>query len=142
MTWCDVLVYARKWIVSTFLYKQQSAYVMRVSDWRSDVCSSDLAAHHRQQAGEHGQVELAPGQREVAGHDQHVMQGGQDRGDRELPLEAEGDVDQEADDHEQQRPDRVARQVLADLRADELRAGRPEETTAELQSLKRNSYAA
>src|SRR3546814_9887351 len=28
-----------------FLFKQKKAYEMRISDWSSDVCSSDLAAH-------------------------------------------------------------------------------------------------
>src|SRR3546814_7461198 len=28
--------------VSSFLYKQKTAYEMRISDWSSDVCSSDL----------------------------------------------------------------------------------------------------
>src|SRR3546814_7623427 len=27
-----------------FFFKQQTAYEMRISDWSSDVCSSDLAA--------------------------------------------------------------------------------------------------
>src|SRR3546814_20904297 len=27
-----------------FLFKQKTAYEMRISDWRSDVCSSDLAS--------------------------------------------------------------------------------------------------
>src|SRR3546814_10796373 len=27
-----------------FLFKQKTAYEMRISDWSSDVCSSDLAA--------------------------------------------------------------------------------------------------
>src|SRR3546814_9346207 len=27
-----------------FFFKQKSAYVMRISDWSSDVCSSDLTA--------------------------------------------------------------------------------------------------
>src|SRR3546814_9318425 len=27
-----------------FFFKQKTAYEMRISDWRSDVCSSDLAA--------------------------------------------------------------------------------------------------
>src|SRR3546814_1672772 len=37
-----------------FLFKQKTAYEMRISDWSSDVCSSDLAAasprqeYHRQ----------------------------------------------------------------------------------------------
>src|SRR3546814_10595400 len=31
-------------VVSCFFYKQKTAYEMRISDWSSDVCSSDLAA--------------------------------------------------------------------------------------------------
>src|SRR3546814_7830345 len=30
--------------VFMFLYKQKTAYEMRISDWSSDVCSSDLAS--------------------------------------------------------------------------------------------------
>src|SRR3546814_1161426 len=28
-----------------FVFKQKTAYEMRISDWSSDVCSSDLAEH-------------------------------------------------------------------------------------------------
>src|SRR3546814_2718644 len=28
-----------------FFFKQKTAYEMRISDWSSDVCSSDLLAH-------------------------------------------------------------------------------------------------
>src|SRR3546814_8024028 len=31
-------------MVSLFLFKQKTAYEMRISDWGSDVCSSDLLA--------------------------------------------------------------------------------------------------
>src|SRR3546814_8562220 len=31
-----------------FFFKQKTAYEMRISDWSSDVCSSDLALHRRQ----------------------------------------------------------------------------------------------
>src|SRR3546814_17196307 len=31
--------------VSLFFFKQKTAYEMRISDWSSDVCSSDLATH-------------------------------------------------------------------------------------------------
>src|SRR3546814_12235048 len=35
-----------------FFFKQKTAYEMRISDWSSDVCSSDLVVHHGQvQAG-------------------------------------------------------------------------------------------
>src|SRR3546814_7019467 len=36
------------WLVSLgffFFFKQKTAYEMRISDWSSDVCSSDLEAH-------------------------------------------------------------------------------------------------
>src|SRR3546814_10593143 len=32
------------WVVSIFFFKQKTAYEMRISDWSSDVCSSDLVA--------------------------------------------------------------------------------------------------
>src|SRR3546814_1579324 len=31
------------YLVSCFFFKQKTAYEMRISDWSSDVCSSDLA---------------------------------------------------------------------------------------------------
>src|SRR3546814_2812229 len=31
-----------------FFFKQKTAYEMRISDWSSDVCSSDLREHQRQ----------------------------------------------------------------------------------------------
>src|SRR3546814_1794622 len=37
----DVVLLARRcWFV--FFFKQKTAYEMRISDWSSDVCSSDL----------------------------------------------------------------------------------------------------
>src|SRR3546814_2111358 len=33
--------------VCVFLFKQKTAYEMRISDWSSDVCSSDLRAFAR-----------------------------------------------------------------------------------------------
>src|SRR3546814_10009582 len=30
------------WLVRLFFFKQKTAYEMRISDWSSDVCSSDL----------------------------------------------------------------------------------------------------
>src|SRR3546814_9708355 len=36
VTWC------------VFFFKQKTAYEMRISDWSSDVCSSDLAAYKPQ----------------------------------------------------------------------------------------------
>src|SRR3546814_6667556 len=36
----DVVVYL---VVVVFFFKQKTAYELRISDWSSDVCSSDLA---------------------------------------------------------------------------------------------------
>src|SRR3546814_3443806 len=34
--WCGM------WLVLLFFFKQKTAYEVRISDWSSDVCSSDL----------------------------------------------------------------------------------------------------
>src|SRR3546814_2912178 len=62
-----------------FFFKQKTAYEMRISDWSSDVCSSDLAAtgagigprRCRLAAGDHRQ-------HEVVLLDQQVEQAGED----------------------------------------------------------------
>src|SRR3546814_18723143 len=36
-----------------FFFKQKTAYEMRISDWSSDVCSSDLWLRHRRSGGAH-----------------------------------------------------------------------------------------
>src|SRR3546814_6844103 len=33
-------------VVFVFFFKQKTAYEMRISDWSSDVCSSDLLVRH------------------------------------------------------------------------------------------------
>src|SRR3546814_4250565 len=45
-----------------FFFKQKAAYEMRISDWSSDVCSSDLQCDQldRQRRGQKGQNELYP----------------------------------------------------------------------------------
>src|SRR3546814_5721378 len=40
--------YARRLVyLCVFFFKQKTAYEMRISDWSSDVCSSDLDGLHR-----------------------------------------------------------------------------------------------
>src|SRR3546814_5068714 len=36
-------------VIFFFFFKQKTAYEMRISDWSSDVCSSDLLDQHRDQ---------------------------------------------------------------------------------------------
>src|SRR3546814_3698195 len=35
-------------VINFFFFKQKTAYEMRISDWSSDVCSSDLPGDQRQ----------------------------------------------------------------------------------------------
>src|SRR3546814_2794140 len=39
-------------MVVVFFFKQKTAYEMRISDWSSDVCSSDLPLKRRRLTGE------------------------------------------------------------------------------------------
>src|SRR3546814_7795193 len=60
-----------------FFFKQKTAYEMRISDWSSDVCSSDLgdqncADHQQESKGQHHHRGISvnePGQR--IGRQQH-----------------------------------------------------------------------
>src|SRR3546814_3980495 len=128
-----------------FFCKQKTAYEMRISDWSSDVCSSDLIVILAQEVGEIAD-EVAVGEapaRDVAeeadavrldarlpdqldtAEQQHVV----DRGKQIFPL------------HQRQigvRTDEAA--VLgAQARKTFVEAPRSEEHTSELQSLKRIS---
>src|SRR3546814_2632434 len=40
-------MYVVRWCLF-FFFKQKTAYEMRISDWSSDVCSSDLACRRRE----------------------------------------------------------------------------------------------
>src|SRR3546814_2350438 len=39
-----IMLFCLYFVVSFFFFKQKTAYEMRISDWSSDVCSSDLGA--------------------------------------------------------------------------------------------------
>src|SRR3546814_6039993 len=53
-----------------FFFKQKTAYEMRISDWSSDVCSSDLQLQDwRGFAAEQKGIDL------IVGHHPHVSQG-------------------------------------------------------------------
>src|SRR3546814_2638992 len=44
---CVARVDENKFCVLIFFFKQKTAYELRISDWSSDVCSSDLPRTHR-----------------------------------------------------------------------------------------------
>src|SRR3546814_5659566 len=122
-----------------FFFKQKTAYEMRISDWSSDVCSSDLGVRHmrdgdqpglrRQQLFVFGEQQLAVVADRRHLQDQPLLVA------QELPGYDVG-VMLQLGDH-----DLVARlQELAAVgRGDEV--DRSEEHTSELQSLMRISYA-
>src|SRR3546814_9993600 len=116
-----------------FFFKQKTAYEMRISDWSSDVCSSDLPTV----PGRHDRPPRWP--------DRHPRRGGGPR--RAF----------RPDTHRQRQAER-SRVATGELRRQRRHAGlharhqtrswlgqrhhaRSEEHTSELQSLMRNSYA-
>src|SRR3546814_9447195 len=107
-----------------FFVKQKTAYEMRISDWSSDVCSSDLQAvvdrdQIHQQAGRAGAE---------AALDQRIDLVGAER----------GDDGEEADGEE---AGGVPHRPLAAQPLGQRERQRSEEHTSELQSLMRISYA-
>src|SRR3546814_20062240 len=73
-----------------FFFKQKTAYEMRISDWSSDVCSSDLAdCHHRHFLRRNRQFRDAPrlhGKRRSADPADGEAAGGQGRAEHHLYL--------------------------------------------------------
>src|SRR3546814_10211607 len=128
-----------------FFFKQKTAYEMRISDWSSDVCSSDLdeadvgellvlgPVVHRVQHHDLERAEVRVARRRHAAHDPAVEGIG---GDVEAVFEgaglgrALGDQVRRGDDG-----------ALIALHSVFLCAHRSEEHTSELQSLMRISYA-
>src|SRR3546814_9563003 len=58
--------YSSDWLISFFVYKHKTAYEMRISDWSSDVCSSDLVAAWIKAKGENMLTERRNAANEVA----------------------------------------------------------------------------
>src|SRR3546814_2234374 len=46
----SMLVYFLRFVILFFFFKQKTAYEMRISDWSSDVCSSDLLPEAEERA--------------------------------------------------------------------------------------------
>src|SRR3546814_17937904 len=56
-----------------FFFKQKTAYEMRISDWSSDVCSSDLIEVPRDRAGSFDPQLIAKYQRRFPGFDDKII---------------------------------------------------------------------
>src|SRR3546814_3670605 len=126
MMWCMLL------FMCFFFFKQKTAYEMRISDWSSDVCSSDLDPAGTR-FGEHGILRpegvLGPDMRGIR-IDILIAVG--------MALDAGCSEDAEV----RMRVDDAGCNPFAGA-VDDAHAGRErsEEHTSELQSLMRNSYA-
>src|SRR3546814_9412630 len=119
-----------------FFFKQKTAYEMRISDWSSDGCSSDLLREFGRRGGLAAQIKLARGPALEGLDDEARAQPGDLAA---LRLDLRGGPFVGFD---------VAREFLLDARAQHLDrdlaavgGGRSEEHTSELQSLMRISYA-
>src|SRR3546814_5748289 len=111
------------WFVFFFFVKQKTAYELRISDWSSDVCSSDL-----QQLKDPAQEKRAKALMEEL---RCLVCQGQSIADSDAPLA--GDMRHE-----------VRTKIAAGESPDAIKAwlvARSEEHTSELQSLMRISYA-
>src|SRR3546814_948049 len=69
-TGCIKYVYLFSVFLVFFFFKQKTAYEMRISDWSSDVCSSDLALGLALTAFGGPQAHAANNDGSVAGHTQ------------------------------------------------------------------------
>src|SRR3546814_4846054 len=124
-----------------FFFKQKTAYEMRISDWSSDVCSSDLLLPGRTDAGRDAGAArnaCAAGRRERRGR---AEDGALRLGRRARPLPL---PDRAGRRDVRQRSGRLIRPPLRPRfapRPDSHQGERSEEHTSELQSLMRISYA-
>src|SRR3546814_5909650 len=105
-------------LIFFFFFKQKTAYEMRISDWSSDVCSSDL--WHQDRSG----LLTASRFKDV------IAWGDRDKHGKRKPLAARTTYMRE-----------LAFERLANRSKHSVSSKRSEEHTSELQSLMRNSYA-
>src|SRR3546814_9320355 len=124
-----------------FFFKQKTAYEMRISDWSSDVCSSDLLVGTPRFLRSQD-IDVSPAEGAL---DQHEAQA-----QTTVLVSVDGAVAGVLAIADAIKPD--ARDAVAELKArciipvmltgDNERTARSEEHTSELQSLMRTSYAA
>src|SRR3546814_2065808 len=116
-----------------FIFKQKTAYEMRISDWSSDVCSSDLTSATDQS------TDLP-----VLQHQDHLRFRVHPRKMQPVSARPRTLLPPRCETHPVPGPDRQQCRLSALLMADfeeRRQVLRSEEHTSELQSLMRNSYA-
>src|SRR3546814_4956199 len=111
---------------SVFFFKQKTAYEMRISDWSSDVCSSDLGEQQRGQDQTRSTHDKPPARLPVAQGVSYLQY---------------GSTTFVVDSTQRRRPAQIS-SAPTTARIAPLRVHtRSEEHTSELQSLMRISYA-
>src|SRR3546814_6428068 len=118
-----MILYFRYYVL--FFFNQKTAYDMRISDWSSDVCSSDL----HPAVGLQSERTALPVADDAAGTLHHG-------GNRQVVIRLQAAVYYRVD-----LPRRELRVGVAVVGEALVAAGRSEEHTSELQSLMRISYA-
>src|SRR3546814_7035075 len=117
----------RMCMICFFFFKQKTAYEMRISDWSSDVCSSDLA---RLERGHARDIRFGRVIDEILGEERR----------EHLPAEPQAGILPPFDRPERARFGDLLAVIPGPDHEMEI-AGRSEEHTSELQSLMRISYA-
>src|SRR3546814_4977789 len=115
-------------LVGFFFFEQKTSYEMRISDWSSYVCSSDLRRRLHQLVDHEGGLGRAG--REDAADIHHHQLGAEAPPHHRILLGGMAGVARKID-----------RQAVAELHHIAARGARSEEHTSELQSLMRISYA-
>src|SRR3546814_8179424 len=103
-----------------FFFKQKTAYEMRISDWSSDVCSSDLAEQREDWHGGRRALLAAEHQRGVRAQPDGAVEMPLGKGERAGVADEQGEL-----------------AMIANRFGHLGRGGRSEEHTSELQSLMR-----
>src|SRR3546814_3325580 len=119
-----------------FFFKQKTAYEMRISDWSSDVCSSDLDRGRDRRT-----ADPPPGPGGTRAGDDRRRDAGRRRRLEPRLSDREGHLVKQLRAGHQRYHRPRARAAASLARPRRPQAGRSEEHTSELQSLMRISYA-
>src|SRR3546814_10558765 len=118
------------WVIVMFFFKQKTAYEMRISDWSSDVCSSDLDVVEL--------VEIPFVVQELVEQLELRHEARRQRGVADIAVPREEKPDRH---HRERRPLHPQRHFMRGVHQMLVERERSEEHTSELQSLMRISYA-
>src|SRR3546814_6392547 len=112
-----------------FFFKQKTAYEMRISDWSSDVCSSDLYPHRDHRPGRHSHSHARKG-----------LSGGRP-GDSQNARSRGGSISATVKRRQADGLSDARRRIMAQRFSFTVYHDRSEEHTSEIQSIMRISYA-